>query len=73
MSQRAGLPGSTVSGVVTWPTLQKVLQAMKGEQKIVVTYYGEAESPEGERVAVYHMVAESPIPLEEFAEAALDV
>lgn len=71
MTHRTALPGSTVSGVVTWPTLQKMLQTIRGEQRVVVTYYGEAESGEGERVSVYQVVAETPVPLEEFAEAAL--
>ena len=66
MTGSPGLPGSTVSGVVTWPTLVRMLEGIRGDQKVVVTYYGEAESPRGERVALYHLVAEMPVPLEAY-------
>lgn len=67
MSHRTGLPGSTITGIVTWPTLQQMLQSLQGEHKVVVTYFGEAESPDSERVAVYQVIAETPVPLEECA------
>lgn len=66
-SSRERLPGSTVSGTVTWPTLQVMLRSIRGEQQLVVTHYGEAVSEDGKRVTVYRVVAETPVPLEEFA------
>ena len=44
-----------------------MLHALRGEQKLVVTYYGEARSEAGESTAVYHVVADACVPLEEFA------
>lgn len=71
MTRRDRLPGSTVSGTVTWPTLVRMLEAMRGEQKIVVTYYGEAESDDGRRTALYHVILESAVPFEAFAHALI--